>query len=358
MEGAGLRDRADGAAAPGGGSRHPGTVRQTPAPRAPDRLVLLLALVPYLLEQGTVGVDEAARHFGVPAERIRRAVRLIAVSGVPGQSRQYLPGDLFDISWDDLEEHDRITLTHRVAIDEAPRFSAREAAALIAGLQYLQSWAGPAGGRVPATLMAKLARSSAGRPSAVAVEPTADASRIAAIRIALDDAVQVEFDYTSVQGESTHRIVDPLRLDSVDQDWYLRAWCHTRQAVRTFRLDRMTGFDVTERPVALQPGQASIPEGLFDGATTDFVIDLAVDTACLPIIGDYLEGDTAGLDAPGRAVVGIRAAHVHGVKRLVCTLGGRAEVLAPESARQAVARWAVDAIAGYASDRVAGRAAS
>ena len=64
-------------------------------------------------------------------EQIRQAVRLIAVSGVPGETTQYQHDDLFDIDWDAFEQDDEIAITHLVAIDESPRFSAREAAALI-----------------------------------------------------------------------------------------------------------------------------------------------------------------------------------------------------------------------------------
>jgi predicted DNA-binding transcriptional regulator YafY len=107
--------------------------------QAQDKLTFLLSLVPYLMDHDRVSVAEAAAHFGMAKEQIREAVRLIGVSGIPGETAQYQHEDLFDISWDDLEDNDQIVLTHRVAIDDSPRFSAREAAALIAGLQYLSS---------------------------------------------------------------------------------------------------------------------------------------------------------------------------------------------------------------------------
>jgi proteasome accessory factor C len=107
--------------------------------KAQDKLAFLLSLVPYLVDHERVSVAEVSAHFGVPAERIRDAVRLIGVSGIPGETTQYQHGDLFDINWDDFEFNDQIVLTNRVAIDDSPRFSAREAAALIAGLQYLSA---------------------------------------------------------------------------------------------------------------------------------------------------------------------------------------------------------------------------
>jgi proteasome accessory factor C len=131
--------------------------RGKPQPlQAQDKLTFLLSLVPYLMDHDRVSVAEAAAHFGMTKEQIREAVRLIGVSGIPGETAQYQHEDLFDISWDDLEENDQIVLTHRVAIDDSPRFSAREAAALIAGLQYLSSLPEHADRAAIASLMAKL----------------------------------------------------------------------------------------------------------------------------------------------------------------------------------------------------------
>src|SRR5919202_951569 len=117
-----------------------------------------------------VTVAQAAAHFDVPPQDVRDAVSLIAVSGVPGESRQYQHNDLFDIDWEAFEEHDRLQLTHHVAIDESPRLSNREAAALIASLQYLSALPENADRAALASLQAKLTVGSSGEPAAIAVD--------------------------------------------------------------------------------------------------------------------------------------------------------------------------------------------
>ncbi len=89
---------------------------------------------------------------------IRDAVNLIAVSGLPGDTSSYQHDDLFDIDWDAFEQDDEIVLTNRVAIDDSPRFSAREAAALIASLEYLAALPEYADRPTIASLTAKLSR--------------------------------------------------------------------------------------------------------------------------------------------------------------------------------------------------------
>src|SRR6478609_8893467 len=112
--------------------RHRVPSRSVPPPQARDKLAFLLSLVPWLLEHDRVTVQDAAAHFGVTDEEIRTSVSLVALSGVPGTTSTYQHEDLFDIDWDAFEQDDEIAITQQVGIDDAPRLSAREAAAVSA----------------------------------------------------------------------------------------------------------------------------------------------------------------------------------------------------------------------------------
>ncbi|MEO8907397.1 MAG: WYL domain-containing protein [Microbacteriaceae bacterium] len=315
--------------------------------QAQDKLAFLLSLVPYLMDQERVSVSAAAEHFGVSAEQLRAAVRLIAVSGVPGETQQYQPGDLFDIAWDAFEDRDEIILTHLVAIDDSPRFSAREAAALIAGLQYLSALPENANRDAIASLMAKLAHGAFGQPSQVAVAAAETDASLALIRAAVDGGTQLEFGYLSSRGEYELRRVDPLRIESVDQDWYLRGWCHLRTAVRTFRLDRMTGLAATSDPISYRPADVALPEALFEGSPDDLTVQLEVPVAALPLIADYLRDSTDTVESDGFVRATVRVAHYHGIKRLVNSVSGVLTVIDPAEARAAVADWATSGLARY-----------
>jgi proteasome accessory factor C len=232
--------------------------------QARDKLAFLLSLVPWLMEHDGATVAAAAEHFGVSAQQIRDAVELIAVSGVPGDTDQYQHGDLFDINWDAFEERDEIVLTNLVAIDDSPRFSAREATALIAGLQYLSSLPENAGSATLARLTAKLSRGASAEPSQVGVEEVEGDATLALIRDAAARGVQLELDYLDSAGQRERRRVDPLRVESFDEDWYLRGWCHLREAVRTFRLDRISNAVITEAPIEHHAGEVRLPDRLFE----------------------------------------------------------------------------------------------
>ncbi|WP_158864202.1 helix-turn-helix transcriptional regulator [Leifsonia sp. AG29] len=308
--------------------------------QAQDKLAFLLALVPYLMDRDRVSVAEAADHFGVDQEQLRDAVRLIAVSGVPGETNAYQPGDLFDISWDDFEDNDQIVLTHQVAIDDSPRFSAREAAALIAGLQYLTALPENADRDVIGSLMAKLARGASAAPSQLAVARSHTDETLATIRDAVVAGTQVEFDYRNSRGEKERRRVDPLRIESVDQDWYLRGWDHLRTAIRTFRLDRIDGLVATQEAITYRPGDVKLPETLFTGTPDDQLVSVEVAASAVPLIEDYIPEGAARSEHDGMVRTSVRVAHFHGLKRLVAGLAGVLTVLDPPEARRVVADWA------------------
>ena len=313
---------------------------KVPPMQAADKLTFLLSLVPFLIERGTVSVAEAAEHFGVRPDLVRDAVKLIAVSGVPGETSTYQYEDLFDIAWDDFEDNDQITLTNQVAIDDSPRFSAREAAALIAGLQYLSSLPENADRAAVASLMSKLSHGASGAPSQVAVEGSETDGTLALIRDSVTQGVQLEFDYLNSRGESERRRVDPLRVESIDADWYLRGWCHLREAVRTFRLDRISNPVVTDEPLSRAASDVQLPDTLFEASADDLVVTLDVAAAAESLLADYIPEGAVRSEKDGRVRTTVRVSHYHGLKRLIGSMPGVATVVGPPAARAAVAEWA------------------
>jgi proteasome accessory factor C len=317
---------------------------------AQEKLTFLLSLVPFLIERERVSVTEVASHFGVDPEQIREAVRLIAVSGVPGETSTYQYEDLFDIAWDDFEDNDQIVLTHQVALDDSPRFSAREAAALIAGLQYLSSLPENADRAAVASLMTKLSRGASANPSPLAVEGTGSDATLALIRESVTSGMQLEFDYLGSRGERERRRIDPLRVESIDADWYVRGWCHLRGAVRTFRFDRISNPSISTEAISHSAGEVALPDTLFESSADDLAVTVDVTSSAAALLADYIPDGAARTEVDGRVRTTVRVSHYHGLKRLIASMSGVATVVEPDDARRAVAEWAAAGAARYESD--------
>jgi len=310
-----------------------------------DRLAFLLALVPYLIDQVSVSVDEAAAHFGTTPERIRRAVELIAVSGVPDASGSVLPGSgMFDIDWDQFDEQGIIRF-RQAPLTEQPRLSGREAAALIAGLQTIMALPDFAERGELLALREKLARGTTSGVAPVAVAATDSGETLQAVRRAQAAAQRLALDYVSGDGDREERLVDPIRLDSIDGVWYLRGWCLTREAERTFRIDRIASVrsvgDADEHPAS-----NADPASLFSGASGGGVsVEIELDEAALPLVADYLPGDVRAVDGEeGRVRATVELSHRAKVGRLATRLVGAGRVVTPTAAADA-RHWAERAIA-------------
>lgn len=322
-----------------------------PARAAGENLVLFLALVPYVMDRGEVTIADAAAQFDRSEDDIRRAVELIACAGIPGDSAAYLHADLFDIDWDALEEEGLIRFQQTIVIDQQPRFAPRELAALIAGLQYLAAHPRYGEREDVQRLLAKL-RAASGHPDSdtMVVKSAQVQAGHDVVASAIERGHQLSFDYVSSQGESESRLVDPIALEARDGVWYLRAWCYTREALRVFRLDRMSEITETDTPVVSHP-DAHTPESwqIFHPSESDLVVTVECDEYALGIIAEYFDRGNPPVKYEGRYRAEIPFAHERSLARFAAAHPGLVTIVGPESARAVVARYAREALEGLTS---------
>lgn len=311
---------------------------------ATDRAALMLQLVPYLIGKGEVSVAEAADEFDVTPAQMRAMVEKLTVIGLPGDGGYWqLPNDLFDIDWDLLDERDLIVITNTVGLERAPRLTAREAAALLAGLQLARSLPGVADSGVIAGLLAKLARGASSTPADVIVAPgPVDDARVT-VDQALRRRVAISFTYRAPDARPTVRTVDPVKVHIASGQWYLQGWCHLREAMRTFHLDRVSDIALTDIPI--EHAEEPVP-ALFGPGENDIVVHIRFPDAVAPLLGDYLDrAETTS--SGGTSVATMHIADEHSLKRLAARRGGEVEILDPVAAREAAAAWAEAGLAQY-----------
>lgn len=312
---------------------------------AADRVRLYLTLVPYLVERGQVTLTEAAADFGVTPEQMRSMVEKLTVIGLPGEDGYWqLPQEMFDIDWDLLDEHDIIEITNEVALRRVPRFTAREAAALLAGLQMVAAVPAVADSGLVSGLIAKLSRGAADAPVDVVVAPAVVSDVQNVVSRALQDGVAVAFTYQAPDADPTTRTVDPMQILITNGQWYLQGWCHLRQAIRTFHLDRVSDPQLTD--IAITHRDEHLPQ-TFGQDDADAVI-VRVPERLSPLLGAYPSEEIARED--GQLTVRLRMADPRSIKRLATRFGGALEVLEPAVARATTREWAAAGLALYRLD--------
>ncbi|GAA5151236.1 YafY family protein [Microbacterium pseudoresistens] len=309
-----------------------------------DRVRAFLTLVPYLLERGEVSVADAAADFDVTETEMRAMVQKLTVIGLPGDEGYWqAPQELFDINWDLLDDQGIIEITNDVGLRRAPRLTAREAAALLAGLQLAASLPTVADSGVVAGLIAKLSRGAAGLPADVIVAPGAVDEVRTLVSQGIRDGVAISFAYRAPDAEPTTRTVDPVKVLITNGQWYLQGWCHLRRAMRTFHLDRVSDPRLTEIPI--EHGEEPVPE-LFAVGSTEGEATVVLPEALAPLVREYLEHGTADV-VDGVLTARLRVADPVSLKRLAARFGGRLSVTAPAHARTATREWAAAGLALY-----------
>ena len=76
-------------------------------------------------------------------------------------------------------------------------------------------------------------------------DTSVDADTLLTLARACRDRVRVRFDYADLRGATSVRLVEPVRLVTAGDRWYLFAWDVDREDWRTFRVDRSSAVTAT-----------------------------------------------------------------------------------------------------------------
>lgn len=143
-------------------------------------------------------------------------------------------------------------------------FNADEAEALLLGARIVAAWGDPALQRAADSLLRKVeAVLPAGRRKALSDlpflvpdfhVPPETARFLGELRQGLREQRRVRITYTRADGACSQRVIQPLGLIFWGYRWHLAAWCELREALRTFRVDRIQASEVLD-PFEIQPGR-------------------------------------------------------------------------------------------------------
>jgi len=264
---------------------------------AREQVARLLTLVPYLHARGEVGLADAAEALGVSQDQLVLDLKVLFMCGLPGG----FPDDLIDVDLDAIEtEEGELRSDGVIRVRNVPylarplRLTATEASAVIVALRALRAGARGDTVAIVDRVLGKLETAASAGPvdGRVAVDvpdpsddqpadPTAtdEVDLLARLGDAVRRQVQVELDYyTPARDEQSTRVVDPHALTEHDGHTYLDAYCHSADAPRLFRTDRIAAARVLDAPVTTEAdAPRDLEHGFFahDDAATRLTVRLA-----------------------------------------------------------------------------------
>ena len=214
--------------------------------RRADRL---FEIIQHLRRRPTTRARDLAEALEVSERTIYRDISDLMASGVP------------------IEGEAGVGYVLRAGFDLPPlMFREQEIEALVLGARIVELWAdnelaeaashaiAKIEAVIPERLRGFMANTALLAPSMHFMEPIG--FDLADLRRAVRSQSKVRFRYTDVLGQGSARTVRPLSLAYFGPVWVLAAWCELREDFRTFRLDRMVGFAVTEEHFRQEPGRS------------------------------------------------------------------------------------------------------
>ena len=212
-----------------------------PRVTASDRFRRIVAIVPWIAERGGPRIDEVCAQFDISREDLLADLDVIFMVGIP----PYTPDELIDVIIDD----DRVWVTLGRYFTRPLRLTAQEALAVLAAGSGLMATTGADPEGPLARALTKLQRVvGIGEPGSLEVSlGGADSGTLALLQQATTERRQIEIDYYSYStDESRVRTIDPYRVYATDGNWYVIGWCHSAEAERLFRVDRIRRAHLTD----------------------------------------------------------------------------------------------------------------
>ena len=306
--------------------------------RAPESTLTqfrrVMTILPWLFRNPTTTTSEIARLFNIDPDRVGGLLERIACCGLP----PFTPDRLIEIIVDGDEIHARISdeFATGLKLDSRDLF-------VVALSAKVALAAGEFDGRPELeSAMAKIFGSvGAHEISDSIVVDFAGDRNLRIVRRGLDSRNQIAFDYfSSSKAELSQRVVDPFALFSQREFWYLRGWCHLSGGVRNFRLDRMDGIAVLDRPAANQPTAQDLLPSTFSIDQNDFAggdpVILELDETAIWRISRLPYRSLSPSPSGDKVWVELMVVSSRWLAKLIAAAGGEIRVVGPTAMARAV----------------------
>ncbi len=270
-----------------------------------------------LLEKRSVTAKELAERFGVSVRTVYRDIEALSIAGIPVFAMRGKGGG--------------IRLSEKYVLDRS-LLSASEQSEVLAALKALPAEAGSVLNK-----LGGLFRQSAVNWIEIDFSDWSysDRETFALIKRAILERRLVSFDYFATSGEKTSRTAEPMMLWFKHRSWYLRAFCHIRNAERLFRLSRIKRLKLL--PEGFAPREAASAAVEPDARAALYIeLKLRIDPAMLYRVYDEFDESMITQNEDGSFTCAASFPEDEWIYGYIFSFGPYAEVLEPEFVRENV----------------------
>jgi proteasome accessory factor C len=279
-------------------------------------------MIPWLVAHPHAPIEEFMAEFTLTKRRAKETLRMLTYVG-PDQGG----GGLVDIDFED----GFIYVRNAQNLDRPVSLNRLEAASLLGSLAYLRAVAVTEDVARIEALIAKISEAAnrSGAPFQV-VGRDVDVAIISALNQALATKSCLGISYAAGTGEVSTRVIEPHRIEALNDLLYVAAWCQLKNDVRTFRVDRiLTALpsDAASTNSAGVVAQVDVAGSV--QATVLTTVEALEDFASAHILSQDVQPD-------GQLLVELKVGSLNWLAGLILANGGEMEAIAPEQLRQEV----------------------
>ena len=288
---------------------------------AAERLDRTLAIVPWVANQpdGTATISEISERFAIDADDLRDCLIITSMVGI----HPYTP----DLLINAIVDADTVTIDLPDYFRRPLRLTAEQTFALLTSAKALLS----VPGADPVSALARglskvLATLGEGSETAVDIGiDTAPDAITDQLRSAIENNRAVEITYYSYGRDDTGtRRVDPWAIHSEGGLWYLQGWCHSSNAERVFRIDRVRAAVITDQ-TSVVPDPLPVFT-LFDGSNALGKITLLLQPEARWVT-EYYPAESIAPHPNGTTTITLAIGSLPWLERLLLRLGSEATVV-------------------------------
>jgi proteasome accessory factor C len=225
-----------------------------------EQTARLLDLVPFLLSHQGISLSELAKHFKVDSDVIIDDLNTLWMCGLPG----YTPLELIDLAFDS----GYVTIRNAAPLAYVRTMSSAEIVSLALGLDLLRENSENLGEDQSNRIerLSNLLRNQIGEQ--ISIASSSHTAHRSVIARSISQRVPVQMTYYSTNSDhQSQRLVTAYDFFHENDVEYLQAYCHTAQAMRTFRVDRIVEVSLGDVAAEIAVGQAQKNERIRVGAT-------------------------------------------------------------------------------------------
>lgn len=294
--------------------------------RTASRLTRILAMLPWVIANPGVTVDEVAERFGYSGvEDLARDLEMVFVCGLPG----YGPGDLMVAYIEDNE----VVVDTADYFDRSPRLTPMEALSMLAaGMTMMAAGQGSTALESAVDKLAAIVAPDV--EEGLAVEVPTEPDLVGALRQAAAGSQVVEITYTSLaKGDTTTRRVEPWTVFTSLGNWYLTGYCRLATDERIFRVDRIRSVAQTGESFD-PPAEKPEPKVNYTPSDDDVECLIALQPGARWVL-DYYPVEVVS-ESDEETVISFSAADPTVAARLLLRLGERARLLEGKSVKESL----------------------